>query len=176
MTYDWRLQESAGATLTVGEIQLEGGCEVVDPEVSTPSESLRASLTSRWPRNRVLTPTSTTPLCLACIPIVLRPSLPKNCGLVGKCWGEMWLCVVQDPTCAKVSISGRMAEVPEGDINKARELLFSRHPQMEGWPKGHNFRIYELQTDAIRLLDFYGGAADVSSKDYLAAQLKPETS
>lgn len=34
--YAWRLlQESAGATLTVGEIQLEGSCEVVDPEVKT---------------------------------------------------------------------------------------------------------------------------------------------
>ena len=83
--------------------------------------------------------------------------------------------MVQDPTCAKVSISGTMVEVPEDEVNEAGELLFSRHPQMRGWPKGHNFRIYELQTRAIRLLAFYGGAADVSSKEYLAAQLKLET-
>ena len=68
-----------------------------------------------------------------------------------------------------------MAEVSEEELHEARELLFSRHPQMRGWPKGHNFRIYELQTDAIRLLDFYGGAADISSKDYSAAQLQLES-
>ncbi len=83
----------------------------------------------------------------------------------------MWLCMVQDPTCAKVSISGAMAQVPEDGVHEARELLFSRHPQMQGRPKGHDVRIYDLQTDAIRLLDFYGGAADISSKDYRAAQL-----
>ena len=82
---------------------------------------------------------------------------------------------MQDPTCAKVSISGTMAEVPEEGFNEARELLFSRHPQMRGWPKGHNFRIYELQTDAIRLLDFYGGAADISSKEYMSAQLQQDS-
>ncbi len=55
--------------------------------------------------------------------------------------------MVQDPTCAKVSISGAMAEVPEDGVHEAGELLFSRHPQMRGWPKGHDFRIYELQTE-----------------------------
>ena len=81
---------------------------------------------------------------------------------------------MQDPTCAKLSISGTMAEVPEKDFREARALLFSRHPQMQGWPKGHNFRIYELKAEAIRLLDFYGGAAEISSKDYFAAQLDLE--
>ena len=79
---------------------------------------------------------------------------------------------MQDPTCAKVSVSGTMAEVPQEGIEGARELLFSRHPQMRGWPTGHDFRIYELQPDAIRLLDFYGGAAEISSQAYLAAQLQ----
>lgn len=81
---------------------------------------------------------------------------------------------MQDPTCAKVSISGTMAEVPEKLFCEAKALLFSRHPQMQGWPKGHDFRVYELQAEAIRLLDFYGGAAEVSGKDYFAAQLDLE--
>ena len=98
--------------------------------------------------------------------------LSPKAALLQETRGNIWLCMVQDPTCAKVSISGTMAQVPDDGVREAAELLFSRHPQMQGWPKGHDFRIYELQTDAIRLLDFYGGAADISSKDYMAAQLK----
>lgn len=66
--------------------------------------------------------------------------------------------------------------MPEEGVDEAGELLFSRHPQMQGWPKGHNFSIYELQIEAIRLLDFYGGAAEISSKDYFAAELEREYS
>ena len=79
---------------------------------------------------------------------------------------------VQDPTCAKVSLSGAMGRVPEESLHEARELLFSRHPQMRGWPKGHHFDVYELDIVAIRLLDFYGGAAEVSRKGYFAAELQ----
>lgn len=38
--------------------------------------------------------------------------------------------------------------------------------------KGHNFSIWELHVRAVRLLDFYGGAAVVTPEDYFAAQLQ----
>ena len=38
--------------------------------------------------------------------------------------------------------------------------------------KGHNFSIWELHVRAVRLLDFYGGAAVVSPEEYFAAELK----
>ncbi len=42
--------------------------------------------------------------------------------------------IVQDPTCAKVSISGRMRIVPGDAVAEAEQLLFRRHPQMKTWP------------------------------------------
>ena len=79
--------------------------------------------------------------------------------------------LLQDPTCAKVSISGRMRLLSREELREASELLFSRHPDMRGWPKGHKFRVYELGVDHIRLLDFYGGAAEISCQEYFAARL-----
>ena len=79
--------------------------------------------------------------------------------------------MLQDPTCAKVSISGRMGLLSGEGLSAASELLFSRHPDMRGWPKDHNFGVYELAVDHIRLLDFYGGAAEISRQEYFAAKL-----
>ena len=79
--------------------------------------------------------------------------------------------MLQDPTCAKVSISGRMGLLSGEGLRAARELLFSRHPDMRGWPKGHKFMVYELRVNNIRRLDFYGGAAEISRPDYFAAKL-----
>ena len=83
--------------------------------------------------------------------------------------------MLQDPTCAKVSISGRMGLLSGEGLRAASELLFSRHPDMRGWPKDHNFGVYELGVDHVRLLDFYGGAAEISHQEYFAAQLSRST-
>lgn len=83
--------------------------------------------------------------------------------------------MLQDPTCAKVSISGRMELLSGEGLRVASELLFSRHPDMRGWPKDHKFGVYELGLDHIRLLDFYGGAAEISRQEYFAAQLSRST-
>ena len=70
----------------------------------------------------------------------------------------------EDPTCAKVLLSqhccctaqafssqawvlqvtilGTLEPVEgEADIGEAQQLLFLRHPEMRGWPAGHNFRL-----------------------------------
>lgn len=77
----------------------------------------------------------------------------------------------EDPTCAKVSISGVMSPVPEEGLEEAKHLLFSRHPAMRTWPVGHHFTMYELHVAHIRLLDFYGGAADLEPHEYFAANV-----
>lgn len=88
-------QVDSRATLTVGEIQVEGSCGVMDPEVS-------------------------------------RLLLFHDMMVVLKVEAS-WLCM-QDPTCAKVSISGRMGVVPAEGLEEAEDMLFQRHPQMRDWP------------------------------------------
>lgn len=78
----------------------------------------------------------------------------------------------EDPTCAKVSLSGRLVAVQKDDIPAAEELMFSRHPAMRSWPVGHNFTLYEMDIKYIRLLDFYGGAKDIKPGDYFAIDLE----
>jgi hypothetical protein len=76
----------------------------------------------------------------------------------------------QDPTCAKVSITGALAPVPAGAAaEEAAALLFARHPAMRAWPPGHGFRPWELRIETVRVLDWYGGAADVAPEEYWAA-------
>ena len=48
---------------------------------------------------------------------------------------------LQDPTCAKVAITGQMLPVPTEKLDQAEELLFSRHPSMRSWPVGHHFTV-----------------------------------
>lgn len=48
---------------------------------------------------------------------------------------------MQDPTCAKLSISGRMRRVPKRGLEEAERLLFARHPAMRDWPAGHQFSV-----------------------------------
>ncbi|PSC73110.1 CREG1 [Micractinium conductrix] len=77
----------------------------------------------------------------------------------------------EDPTCAKLSISGRLEPVPEEGQQEAQALLFPRHPHMRDWPSGHAFRVYELHISTLRLLDWYGGPHDLSPEQYFAADL-----
>jgi hypothetical protein len=47
----------------------------------------------------------------------------------------------EDPTCAKLTLSGQLEPVPADDQEEAAALLFARHPQMRDWPAGHAFRM-----------------------------------
>lgn len=79
----------------------------------------------------------------------------------------------EDAPCARLTIAGRMTEVPEGEeADKARDFLFSKHPQMKGWSKAHKFAPYWIAKEDIRsffFIDFYGGAANFTLEEYLAA-------
>lgn len=100
--------------------------------------------------------------------------LERNCSaslalLEGQLAGACRGVDPEDPTCAKLSITGRLELVPEAGIEEARQLLFARHPQMADWPAGHSFRIYELHMATARLLDWYGGPHDITPAEYFAA-------
>jgi len=78
----------------------------------------------------------------------------------------------EDPRCAKITLSGTMKKSSGIDIALGKTVLFARHPQMQTWPKGHNFEVNELVLSNIWMIDFYGGGGDVKVSDFLAAKAK----
>ena len=77
---------------------------------------------------------------------------------------------VEDPRCAKITITGKMAML-EGDAERrGKAALFARHPQMKNWPESHGFRAHQLVINRIWMIDFYGGGADITPSKYLAAK------
>jgi len=77
----------------------------------------------------------------------------------------------EDPTCAHVIFTGRILFLKEGDeeADFARKALFTRHPAMEGWPKGHQWSFAKLKIEDIMLLDYYGGVKHINIQDYYNA-------
>ncbi|KAM0895954.1 hypothetical protein ACQ4PT_023483 [Festuca glaucescens] len=75
----------------------------------------------------------------------------------------------ENPSCAKLTLTGKLKVVdlqsPEAD--SAKTALFSKHPEMEGWPKNHNFGIYKLEIENIFLIDWFGGPKPISPSEYL---------
>lgn len=78
----------------------------------------------------------------------------------------------EDPRCARLTLSGTMVDINAtawgGPVETA---LFSRHPEMKEWVNSgdHNFGFYQMDIANIWLVDFFGGAADISPKDYFLA-------
>lgn len=66
-------------------------------------------------------------------------------------------------------LSGAVLPVPEAEIDEARRLLFARHAAMADWPSDHGFALFELHVDSVKLLDWYGGAHNVTAEEYFAA-------
>ncbi|CAI5723519.1 unnamed protein product [Peronospora destructor] len=78
---------------------------------------------------------------------------------------------VEDPTCWKLTLTGKVVPVSMQQRHDAEKVLFSKHPQMEYWPEKHGFRPYVLDIENIILLDFYGGAKHVLVKEYFHIKL-----
>ncbi|CAM6090095.1 unnamed protein product [Calypogeia fissa] len=74
----------------------------------------------------------------------------------------------ENPTCARLTLSGKIVEITKDDVEAAfaTQALFSKHPEMEGWPKGHDWRIFKLDIEDLFLVDYYGGARPLPVKDY----------
>lgn len=103
-----------------------------------------------------------TPRDLAVIPYC---SLTVSESPLGTCGSRD----VENPTCAKITLSGQMRLLGNEDWEStfAAESLFSKHPEMQGWPKDHNFQFYRLTIQDIFLIDWYGGAQPIAVEDYL---------
>jgi hypothetical protein len=81
----------------------------------------------------------------------------------------------QEPTCAKITLMGRVVEVKSKlEQEFAKKALFSKHPAMERWPAGHHFSFYKMEISEIFFLNDYGGAAPMRLKDYVTARLSDE--
>ncbi|KAH7285484.1 hypothetical protein KP509_33G030500 [Ceratopteris richardii] len=104
-----------------------------------------------------------TPKDLAIIPYA---SLTVSEAPLGTCG----LRDVEDPTCAKITLSGQihLLDKDAQALEFAALALFSKHPEMKDWPKDHNFNFFALKIQDIFLIDWYGGAQVLSVDDYLA--------
>ncbi|KAJ4761432.1 Pyridoxamine 5'-phosphate oxidase family protein [Rhynchospora pubera] len=75
----------------------------------------------------------------------------------------------ENPTCSKLTLSGKLKMVEfnttEGEF--AKKALFTKHPEMEGWPENHKFRIFKLNIEHIFLIDWFGGPKPISPSEYL---------
>ncbi|KAG8637974.1 protein CREG1 [Manihot esculenta] len=79
----------------------------------------------------------------------------------------------ENPSCAKITLTGKL-KLLEGDskeIEFARNALFTKHPEMEGWPKGHNFQFFKLEIEDIFLIDWFGGPKPLTLDQYFHTEL-----
>jgi hypothetical protein len=87
----------------------------------------------------------------------------SEASILGRCM----LTDPEDPTCAKLSLHGKVVLAP--DQPAARHVLVQKHPAMRTWPAGHGFKVYVMQIADVFVLSNYGGAKPVSVSDYLSA-------
>jgi len=80
----------------------------------------------------------------------------------------------EDPRCVRLSMTGSITDVTDAEELKfAKEALFSRHPVMSKWPPSHDFHFVKMEISKIWLIDFFGGASDISADDYFAQKVLP---
>ncbi|XP_078581390.1 protein CREG1-like [Branchiostoma floridae x Branchiostoma japonicum] len=89
----------------------------------------------------------------------------------GYCASQKW--DAEDPRCAKIILSGKVVNVPEAEIDFAKNALFTRHPVMEIWAKmpTHKFYFAKMQVEDVFVLDFFGGGHIVTPEDYFNAKI-----
>lgn len=81
-----------------------------------------------------------------------------------------------EPTCARVIFVGKVNRLtPDTDeYRQADKWYTNRHPASIHWRKTHAFYFCELKIEHIAVLDFYGGAHNVSVDDYYNANYDKE--
>ncbi|KAI6671241.1 hypothetical protein NL676_006126 [Syzygium grande] len=78
-----------------------------------------------------------------------------------------------NPTCAKITLTGELKLVnPKSEeAEYAKIALFSKHPEMKGWPKDHDFQVYKLEIKNIFLINWFGGPKPLTVEQYLHPKL-----
>ncbi|XP_053732390.1 protein CREG2 [Synchiropus splendidus] len=75
----------------------------------------------------------------------------------------------EDPRCARLTLTGKMVEVPLQELAFAKEAMFSRHPDMVNWPVGHKWFFMKLDLIQVWLQDWTGGTTVVPLEEYFRA-------
>ncbi|KAM7279366.1 hypothetical protein ACFE04_006500 [Oxalis oulophora] len=94
----------------------------------------------------------------------------------------------ENPTCSKITLSGKehvhvflasylsllcdisklvVVDTKSEEAKFAQNALFTKHPEMKRWPRTHNFQMFKLEIEGIFLINYYGGAKDVTADEYL---------
>ncbi|CAI5960606.1 unnamed protein product [Closterium sp. NIES-64] len=76
----------------------------------------------------------------------------------------------ESPLCAKLTLSGELHRVldPE-ELSFAEHALFTRHPEMQTWPKDHNFHVFKLVLANVFLINGFGGPRHITLEQYYSA-------
>lgn len=77
----------------------------------------------------------------------------------------------ESPLCSRVTLIGKLVHVGPEEEKFAQDALFSRHPVMKTWPKGHGWQTLKLVITDVWLVDIFGGATMVPVEDYFKAEL-----
>ncbi|XP_016512905.2 uncharacterized protein LOC107829944 [Nicotiana tabacum] len=83
----------------------------------------------------------------------------------------------ENPSCAKITLIGKL-KLLNGDPKEttfAQTALFTKHPEMKGWPKGHNFQIFKLEIEEIFMINWFGGPKPLTVDQYLQAKMDSRT-
>merc|ERR1712028_293908 len=78
----------------------------------------------------------------------------------------------EDPTCGRIHLNGVMVPIPTTDIGRAEASLKVRHPNAPWLATGGAHTggtYYSINITSIDFLDMYGGLADLTVAEYLAA-------
>ncbi|EDV23781.1 uncharacterized protein TRIADDRAFT_57327 [Trichoplax adhaerens] len=112
-----------------------------------------------------------SPFDFALKDIVQHPQVTATMTLsqTGYCFSKHY--DPEDPRCARVTVMGNLVKVTKAkELQFSQHALFSRHPAMKSWPKGHHFAIYKINITAVVALDFFGGADIIPAATYFAAK------
>ncbi|XP_019225284.1 PREDICTED: protein CREG1 isoform X2 [Nicotiana attenuata] len=83
----------------------------------------------------------------------------------------------ENPSCAKITLIGKL-KLLNGDPKEtsfAQTALFTKHPEMKGWPKGHNFQIFKIEIEEIFMINWFGGPKPLTVDQYLQAKMDSRT-
>ncbi|XP_021299158.1 protein CREG1 [Herrania umbratica] len=75
----------------------------------------------------------------------------------------------ESPVCAKITLTGSLVllDANSSEVEFARTALFTKHPEMKGWPKSHNFQIFKLEIKDIFMINWFGGPKPLTVDQYL---------
>ncbi|XP_027744106.1 protein CREG1 isoform X1 [Empidonax traillii] len=76
----------------------------------------------------------------------------------------------QNPLCAHIIFVGSIVKVNDSEAVLAKKALFSRHPEMESWPKDHNWFFAKFNITNIWVLDYFGGLKIVTPEEYYSVK------